>query len=279
MTIIRNYFHHFHADVAMASFSYTRPGLRVQSLPEFYRLWYIKEGQGVLYMNGHRYEVQTGQLYLLPPGSQIVFGSETLPAIGIYWCHFRASMGDMQLFELLQLPFCVKPVHGDHIIDCFESLIHAFHSTSLSSDLRVKAGMLEVIAYYLDYCGQQEEIMQRIDSLEVIDRVLEYIDEHLDGNIGVDELAKLAFLHPNYFISFFKSAVGFSPIQYVNRRRLEEARRLLEQTDRAVNEVAGQVGLQNHYLSRLFKQHIGLSPTQYRRVHRESHLLLEEGDH
>jgi len=277
-TIIRNYFQRFHADVTMAAFSYARPGLKVERLPEFYRLWYIKEGEGLLSAEGKAYEVHAGQLYLLPPGSELSLDSLAQPEIGIYWCHFRASMGDSQFFELLQLPFCVDSVHGERIMASFDSLIHAFHSTSLSSDLRVRAGMLEIIAYYLDYCQLQEEILRRIDSLEMIQRVLEYIDGHLAGTIGVEELAKLAYLHPNYFISFFKNAVGLSPIQYVNKRRMEEARKLLEQTDRAVNEVAGQVGLQNHYLSRLFKQYMGLSPSHYRRIFRSSHHLLEEGD-
>ncbi|GGD47227.1 hypothetical protein GCM10010911_00930 [Paenibacillus nasutitermitis] len=262
----------------MAAFSYARPGMKVERLPEFYRLWYIKEGEGLLSTGDQQYELRAGQIYLLPPGAELSLNPAAQPAVGLYWCHFHATRGDTQLFELLRLPFCVESVHRERIIASFESLIHAFHSSSLSSDLRVRAGMLEIIAFYLDYCELQDEILRRVDSLQIIHRVLEYIDGHLAGNIGVEELAKLAYLHPNYFISFFKNAVGFSPIQYVNKRRMEEARKLLEQTDRAVNEVAGQVGLQNHYLSRLFKQYMGLSPSHYRRIYRSSHHLLEEGD-
>src|SRR5690606_31222368 len=93
------------------------------------------------------------------------------------------------------------------------------------------------------------------------------IDDHLADNMTLEDLARIAYLHPNYFISMFKNTIGCSPIQYVNMKRLETAKKLLAQTDIQVADIAASVGMQNHYLSRLFKQHIGISPTRYRHLY------------
>ena len=72
-------------------------------------------------------------------------------------------------------------------------------------------------------------------------------------------------LHPNYFIRVFKRHFGTSPIQYVNRKRIEEAKRLLASTNFLLAEIETIVGIPNvFYLSKLFKSSTGLSPTAYR---------------
>jgi AraC family transcriptional regulator of arabinose operon len=81
----------------------------------------------------------------------------------------------------------------------------------------------------------------------------------------VENLAKQVYLHPNYFIVFFKGILGYSPIQYVNQRRMETAKGLLLQPECNVSAVASQVGMQIYYFSRMFKAHTGLTPSHYRK--------------
>ncbi|MBW7476827.1 AraC family transcriptional regulator [Paenibacillus oenotherae] len=267
-TIIQNYFQRFQAEVAMAAFSVKKPGFTEEETPDYYRLWFIHEGEGWLHFNGRRYEGKPGHLFLLPPGANQSYGSMEEQSLSLYWCHFRSAIGDTQLFELLQLPVRVEPPESDYVESLFVAMIDALRSDVFTRKLRVRAALLNIMASYLELCDLSDEAFSGIESLDKIDRVLEYIDLHLSENIGVNELARLAYLHPNYFISVFKNVVGCSPIQYVNLRRLELAKQLLESTDENVSGVAKRVGLQNHYLSRLFKQHTGLSPSRYRQIYR-----------
>lgn len=267
-TIIQNYFHRFQAEVSMAAFSIKKPGFQEEESPDFYRLWFIREGEGWLDYNGRRYEGKPGHLFLLPPGGKQIYGSEEGKTVGLYWCHFHSTFGDMQMFDLLRLPVRVEPQQIDQVESLFMKMIDAYRSTAFTRKLRMRATLLDIMAGYLELCDLSDETFQGIESLDKIDRVLEYIDLHLSENIGVNELARLAYLHPNYFISVFKNVVGCAPIQYVNLRRLEMAKQLLESTEESISKVAKRVGLQNHYLSRLFKQHTGLSPSRYRQIYR-----------
>lgn len=65
----------------------------------------------------------------------------------------------------------------------------------------------------------------------------------------------------------FKSATGLALIDYVQNLRIEEAKRLLESSDRAVDEVSYEIGYEDaSFFRRLFKRRTGVSPAQYRRV-------------
>ncbi|MCQ6559550.1 AraC family transcriptional regulator [Paenibacillus mendelii] len=268
--ILQNYFHRFQADVSMAAFSDIHPDWNQTEIPDYYRYWYIRSGEGWLVMDDHKYVVRPGCLYVLPAGSAQSFGTDSNAKIEIYWCHFRAAIGDLELFQQLKFPISVEIHDRKYIETIFERMILAYHSESLTRELRLRSAMLDLMAAYLDHCNFNEVTGEGIELLEKMDPVLHYIEEHLTENIMVDTLARIAYLHPNYFIGFFKNVVGCSPIQYVNGRRLEIAKRLLEETTMSVTDIAKQVGMQNHYLSRLFKQHIGLTPSGYRKLYRMS---------
>ncbi|WP_274652900.1 AraC family transcriptional regulator [Paenibacillus humicola] len=269
--ILHNQFRHFQADVFMAALSAPGPHWQADSVADYNRFWLFKRGTGLLTVNGQTHEVAPGQLYLLPRGASVSYGNGGEPDCELYWCHFRAPVGDMRMFDLLQLPAGVTPSAASDAEGLFDKLLRAYRSERFTKELRQRAALLDIVACYLECCDLSDEKLHAIEALETLNPVLEYIEDHLQENIGVDKLARLAYLHPNYFIGFFKHVVGSSPIQYVNGRRLERAKRLLEETGASMSDVAREVGLQSHYLSRMFKQHTGLTPSRYRQIYQHAH--------
>lgn len=269
LTIIQQYFHRFQAEVSMAAHSLTVPGFTSKFKPEFYRFWLIRDGGGRLTIDGRGFELQPGQLYILPPNVEQIYEAAPNQTLSFYWCNFRAAIGDMELFDLLNLPIYVMLEVEDQesLTQLFERLIEAYRSRLLTRELRIRAGMYAIMAVYLEYCGIDEHSITEVEQLEKINRVLEYIEAHLSEPIAIEDLARTAYLHPNYFIGYFKNIVGYAPGQYVNLRRLERAKRLLEDQVLSISEIAGEVGMQNHYLSRLFRQHTGLTPSRYRQIY------------
>ncbi|UVI28838.1 AraC family transcriptional regulator [Paenibacillus spongiae] len=268
--ILQNYFHRFQAAVSMAAFSENLPDWNQAEIPDYHRYWYIRSGEGWLVMDDQTYEIKPGRLYVLPAGSSQSFGTDSNTGIEMYWCHFRAAIGDLEFLHQLKFPISVEIDDHKNIESIFERMIQSYRSQSLTKELRLRSAMLDLMAAYLDHCKLNDITGEGIELVEKMDPVLRYIEEHIRENIKVDKLASIAYLHPNYFIGFFKNVVGCSPIQYVNGRRLENAKRLLEETTASVADIAKQVGMQNHYLSRLFKQYIGLTPSRYRQLYRMS---------
>ncbi|MBD1320785.1 GlxA family transcriptional regulator [Gordonia hankookensis] len=96
--------------------------------------------------------------------------------------------------------------------------------------------------------------------------VLEWMIEHIDHEISVDELARRMHMSTRTFARRFVDEVGVSPHKWLTEQRVLHARRLLESTDLAVDEVAGSVGFASGTLLRHhFNATVGVTPTIYRK--------------
>ncbi|PZD94968.1 hypothetical protein DNH61_15105 [Paenibacillus sambharensis] len=270
LSIVENILKNLQVDVVMAAFSEVEPGKVISGIqPDFYRLVLIMSGEGYVVLNNKRYESRPGQLFLLPAGCEQTFGIYDKEKVSVYWCHYRTNLGDAGMYENLELPAYIVPQDFDAAAELFRKMVDAYSSPTLAKGLLVKAALLEVISLYWEGCEILDEQLAANELVTKMAAVMQYIDDHLGENITLDDLAKVAYLHPNYFISMFKSVIGQSPIHYVNQRRMEMARALLVASDVSVADIAGALGMKNHYLSRLFKQETGISPSRYRQINRK----------
>ena len=97
-------------------------------------------------------------------------------------------------------------------------------------------------------------------------RVIEYIEDNLEGDLSLQAMAAEVDISPLYLARAFKSAVGQSPHQYVLARRIERAKELLRNTDLPVVDVALSSGFSSQsHLSHWFIRQVGVSPAVYRR--------------
>ena len=96
--------------------------------------------------------------------------------------------------------------------------------------------------------------------------VVQYIKQHLAENLSVDKLSALACMSKATFFRVFKREFGLTPIEYIIRERLGEAKRLLRQPLANVADVCLRAGFNNlsHFQS-LFKKYEGLTPGAYKK--------------
>ncbi|MFW0793589.1 helix-turn-helix domain-containing protein [Gordonia sp. CPCC 205515] len=96
--------------------------------------------------------------------------------------------------------------------------------------------------------------------------MLQWMVEHLDREIAVDDLAARMHMSSRTFARRFVEEVGVSPHKWLTEQRVLHARRLLESTDLAVDAVAGKAGFASATLLRHhFNAAVGVTPTVYRR--------------
>jgi transcriptional regulator GlxA family with amidase domain len=93
-----------------------------------------------------------------------------------------------------------------------------------------------------------------------------YAVEHLAADLTVQTLAARAHMSPRHFARSFRDEVGLTPARYVERLRLEAARRRLEEGDEPVAAVAAVCGFGTaETMRRAFLRALGVSPAEYRR--------------
>lgn len=94
---------------------------------------------------------------------------------------------------------------------------------------------------------------------------IEYIQDHFAEPVRVETLCNLCHLSKYHFIRSFKQATGASPYQYILQYRINQAKRLLAETQQPIGSVAEQVGfLSAHNFAAQFKRHATISPAAYR---------------
>jgi AraC family transcriptional regulator len=92
--------------------------------------------------------------------------------------------------------------------------------------------------------------------------VIEYINEHLDQNLSLNELSALTRTSPHYFSQLFKQATGVPPHKYIISCRVTRAKELLQKGE-SISQVAQQVGFANQsHLNLHMKRQLGVTPKQ-----------------
>lgn len=102
----------------------------------------------------------------------------------------------------------------------------------------------------------------------LIRQVQQFIDDHLEQHHDIDMLCRQFHLSRRHLTRLFRDIASESVVDYTNRRRVEQAQRLIGERGMSVLQAGLAVGIDSpSYLARLFKKHLGLLPSDCRKPH------------
>ena len=114
------------------------------------------------------------------------------------------------------------------------------------------------------------------DYVQRINKVVAYINNHLDETLDLKILANEAALSDFHFHRIFKALKGEAIGGYITRLRLEATARLLRYTALTIEEIAFNIGYETPAsLSKAFKKQYGISPTEYR-TNKDTYIMKKE---
>ncbi len=114
------------------------------------------------------------------------------------------------------------------------------------------------------------------DYVQRINKVVAYINNHLDETLDIKTLANEAALSDFHFHRIFKALKGEAIGGYITRLRLEATARLLRYTALTIEEIAFNIGYETPAsLSKAFKKQYGISPTEYR-TNKDTYIMKKE---
>jgi transcriptional regulator GlxA family with amidase domain len=135
---------------------------------------------------------------------------------------------------------------------------------------RVALAVARELIVYLKRSGGQEQYSEPLQfqtqSISRLSELTSWMVSHLHRDLSVEALAAKACLCPRHFSRRFKVEFGTTPADFVERLRLDEARRRLSNGDNSVENVGTSVGFKSaDAFRRAFERRLGVNPMDYRR--------------
>lgn len=145
---------------------------------------------------------------------------------------------------------------------CFKISVINLYNVTLHKSWREAFDYLIEIIHFIFELKQANQDRKNVD---VINRIKKYIKEHLSDDTSLDVLADHAQLSPEYLLRLFKKREDMTILQYVNDLKLIKAKRMLEDFNKPIKDIAQELGFTSSgYFSRFFKSKTGVTPQNYR---------------
>ncbi|MBP5752781.1 MAG: helix-turn-helix transcriptional regulator, partial [Treponema sp.] len=138
----------------------------------------------------------------------------------------------------------------------------SFIDSAVSDEEVFKDTMNQLLVFALDY--RNSKMTGKYG--DVILKAKKYIEEnYADQNTTLTTVAQAVCLSPNHFSTIFSQECKTTFIEYLTSVRMENAKRLMRETDMKGYDIAYECGFSDpHYFSYIFKKNTGLSPREYK---------------
>ncbi|MGI6546351.1 MAG: AraC family transcriptional regulator [Fastidiosipilaceae bacterium] len=237
---------------------------------DFMELTLVLEGEGYYSINDRIYPIKSCDLIICNVNtnhSDVIVENSNLTAI----CLGIANVKISTLPENTLIEENVNPIlslsESEYIrvnhffVTCFNQLSNRnIYAEELCNSLI--SGLLITVLQIMN--DVSPELSYRKEN-PLLTKTLAYINHNLYENLSLEKIADELFVSKYYMSHFFKAQTGYTPLQYIMRRRIGEAQSLLLSTDLSVTEIATRVGFNNSnqfYVQ--FKKYIGISPSLYK---------------
>lgn len=263
-----SYISNLRVEIIMAGFTHCSTDWKcIDYIPQFNKLYLICEGEGWVKIGDREYYPKPGQIYLFPYGVKQSYSAINSNTYTKYWCHFKAKVGENNLFDMIDVPTYLDLKDMSFFQERFADITNNYNNMTLTSLMKMKAALLDIIAFYIEKAEIEDVLMPSTKSSEVLKKLLQLMDSYLHEDITIETMAKHVHLHPNYLIKLFKTHMGISPAQYLRKIRVERAKQLLTISDMCVTDIAVSTGFSDiFHFSNMFKNHTGYAPTEFRKL-------------
>ncbi len=260
--------------VAHAEIQKPQPGLAIPFRDGALNLYLGYKGAKSISVDGTHYNLAGGDFFLTPPGIRHSTPSLPMTRCAHYWLRLRLDLprpflGDPGLDGLRGDLRRLGVVHGRYAPGDLLALrtIHGLCAGAASPqrDLRVRLHLglllLQIVGHAAD--------APPTGSQPALERVTDHLRRHVGEDLGVAEMADIAGLSVSGLQNLFRARLGMPPAEWFTRLKLDEARRLLRETELPVREIAQRLGYaSDRYFSAAFRRYFLQPPGRFRAAQR-----------
>lgn len=217
-----------------------------------------------------------GQAIIVPAGQQYSANwREELEDVAIHLDHDFVARSAGELLQPDRVEMMAACEIGDPLVHQIGlALASEIDAGAPSGSIYAESLVNTMVAHLLrHYSSAGERFQLNLANLgglpkHKLRRVTEFIEENLERDLTLTEIAEIAELSPFHFARSFKQATGSTPIQFLTQRRIDLAKRLLAESDLPIVEIGLRAGFKNQsHFTTLFRKVTAMTPKAYRNEH------------
>jgi len=230
-----------------------------------YLLVYVAAGEGSYEAGTKKYKVVENDFFVVP----VKYGASLRPSTdnpwSIYWAYFSGTQAKKMVQHLTgseYSPKKAKPLVGR--VAQFNDILHHLELMENIENL-VYANS----RFYSFLCSFRLMVLstKKHSKKDGIIQSIEYMREHINGMIALEELATVAGLSVSHYCAMFKQKTMQTPMQLYTSMKIQRACQLLQNRNQTIKAVSYSLGFFDQYhFSKVFKQVMGVSPKDFRRL-------------
>lgn len=245
-----------------------------------YEIYYLLQGERNYVIGKNIYPVKRGSLVFIDRNqihktSQVKepFHERILIQFNEYKIKPFLELSGVKLSEFYEKNFGVieLPEDGQRYVEgLLFGMINEMKHKERGYDSIVRMKLMELMLYAIRLKPReaQKDIRTPIKSAKhkQVSEVVDYIYEEYSESISLESLARHFFMSKSYLSRIFKEVTGYTVNEYINVRRIKQAKVLLENSELNITELTCAIGYESiTYFEKVFKKYTGMSPLQYRK--------------
>lgn len=164
-----------------------------------------------------------------------------------------------------------------HVLSCFTFLAHkkgkVLEEITGVSSVNKEHSVIHSAKQLKAWCSiilealiEEDPAVHDENHQQLVNKIHAYIHQHLSRDVTLQSISEHVYLHAVYLSKIYKEITGLNLSEYILQARMEEAKRLLEQTSLKIYEITEKVGYQSpqHFI-RTFKKYYGVTPDSFRK--------------
>jgi AraC-like DNA-binding protein len=232
-----------------------------------YELIFVRSGCLVMIEEERRLELGAGQSLLLFPGRNHRGAEDYAKDLSFYWIHFTLTRR-RGFPSGLRIPQVATVERPERMIEIFHHFLGEQEAGSL---IPVQANLLAFLL--LTEAARERQRGRAPSPAGPATRAAAIIARDFRKNLRPLDVARAMRLNPDYLGRIFRRTHGHTLTEAIHRQQMREARTLLREDSRNMEEIARICGFADpRYFRRLFRRHQGISPLRYRNLHTRLHI-------
>ncbi len=231
-----------------------------------YQILYIAEGRGTLTTaSAGKYSISEGDIFLIFPGEWHTYSPDSETGWKEYWIGFKGINIDSRVsagFFSKHTPI-YRIGYNDTLISLFKEAIQVAKKQEKHFQ-QLLAGIVNYmlgLAFSIDSNKKLKNSM----NLELVNRARAFMQENIESNIEIPEVAEHLNISYSSFRHIFKQYTGIAPSQYYLNLKIQRAKDMLKSSTASIKEISYILHFDTpEYFTKLFKKKTGLTPSQFR---------------